>query len=57
MKNSKRKRAKSDSQGASLSIDALAELTSSDVVRQLKLGLSRLAPINGGESTDSPVSY
>ena len=36
--------------------DALAELTSSEVVQQVKMGMSRIAPLDG-EDSDEPAPY
>jgi len=37
--------------------EALAELTSSDVVRQVKMGMSRIAPIEPEELSEDTPSY
>ncbi len=45
-KSSKKKRSKKSSNGdGGASFEALAKLTSSDVIRQVKAGLSRIAPL------------
>ncbi len=49
MKSSKRKHHKADGGHVPASFAALAELTSSDVVEQVKAGMSRLAPLEGSE--------
>lgn len=38
-------------------ITALAELTSSEVVAQLKLGMSRITPLDDDEKFDEPPPY
>jgi hypothetical protein len=47
LKPPRKKRAKKDSAGElPASFEALAKLTSSDVIRQVKAGLSRIAPLD-----------
>jgi hypothetical protein len=46
IKSPKKKRSKkSSSADASKGMEALAKLTSSDIIRQVKAGLSRIAPL------------
>ena len=59
-KQSKKKRSKKDpsseSSGGTARFEDLAKLTSSEIVEQVKIGLSRIAPLdpNGDEPTESP---
>lgn len=55
LKPSKKKRPKKESsQDTKADFEALAKLTSSDVIRQVKAGLSRIAPL---EQEDESPSY
>jgi hypothetical protein len=53
LKPPKKKKLKKDpANGVPKSFEALAKLTSSDVIRQVKAGMSRIAPI---EENDEPT--
>ena len=56
LKPAKKKRTKKDSNGdLPKSFQALAKLTSSDVIRQVKAGMSRIAPLEpAGEEPLAP---
>ncbi len=57
LKPPKKKRSKKESDGDSKAdFQALAKLTSSDVIRQVKAGLSRIAPMEQEEEGPNPFS-
>ena len=45
LKPAKKKRSKKDASSEARGLEALAKFTSSDVIRQVKAGLSRIAPL------------
>jgi hypothetical protein len=45
LKPSKKKRSKKELGGEAVSFEALAKFTSSDVIRQIKMGMSKIAPL------------
>lgn len=51
-KTPKKKRAKKESGGVPKAFEALAELTSSDIVQQVKMGMSRIAPMETGDEPE-----
>ena len=55
MKPHKKKKVRKTPGDVPKSYEALAELTSSDIVEQLKIGLSKLAPIEMEDSEDAPA--
>ena len=62
MKDLKKKKIKKteDEEGESKDsrgFEALAELTTSDVVRQVKAGMSRIAPLEPDELSEDSPSY
>jgi hypothetical protein len=45
LKPPKKKRSKKEAGDETVSFDALAKFTSSDVIRQIKMGMSKIAPL------------
>ncbi len=55
MKTAKKKKIKKTSPGIPRGLQALAKLTSSDMVEQVKIGMSKIAPLDTEEDLQEPT--
>lgn len=55
MKPSKKKKNKKDPSDVPKRFHALAELTSSDIVQQVKMGMSKIAPLDSDVEAEEPA--